>query len=135
MGKRSGGHITKRGYIRRMINGETDFDHIRICEKALGGSLPVGAVVHHVDGNPSNNSNTNLVICPDNTYHRLIHLRIKAVKATGNPNARKCRFCKQYDNPENLSIKPSGVHHKKCMNKYYRDKRKEQCNGNSSREL
>ena len=34
--------------------------HIKVAEKALGRKLPKGSVVHHADGNPSNNANNNL---------------------------------------------------------------------------
>lgn len=68
--------------------------HILVCEKALGHYLPDGAHVHHVDGNPRNNANTNLVICEDATYHKLLHWRESIVKAGGDPNTQKrCSFC------------------------------------------
>ena len=67
------------------------YRHILVAEKALGRLLPKGAQVHHVDGNPRNNSNRNLVICQDMAYHKLLHYRTRVVKAGGNPNTDK--FC------------------------------------------
>ena len=74
---KSPGHISVniRGYkvIRR--NGKSVFEHIAIAERALGKPLPPKAVVHHVDGNPSNNAPSNLVICPSQEYHLQLHSR------------------------------------------------------------
>ena len=90
--------------------------HIRIAEKALGKPLPKGVQVHHADENTMNNANSNLVICPDKNYHHLLHKRLRAMKATGNPNLRKCVICKQWDDPKNLYFPPSvySGKHKKC---------------------
>lgn len=59
-----------RGYI---------FQHTLVVEKALGKSLPDGAVVHHIDGNGLNNKNSNLVICQDRAYHNLLHARQRRI--------------------------------------------------------
>lgn len=107
------------GYMRlTTADGRRTFEHILVAERALGKRLPKGAIVHHVDENPGNNIPTNLVICPDQAYHKLLHLRMEARDACGNPNYRKCKFCKQYDDPSNLvfyrgktTISP---HHAQC---------------------
>ena len=68
--------------------------HILIAERALGRHLPAGAQVHHVDGNKQNNATTNLVICQDAAYHKLLHARMRVVRAGGNPNTQKvCCDC------------------------------------------
>jgi hypothetical protein len=70
--------------------------HVLVAEKALGHFLPDGAHVHHVDENKRNNANTNLVICQDAAYHKLLHLRRAVVRAGGNPNTQRiCPTCKQ----------------------------------------
>jgi hypothetical protein len=90
--------------------------HVAIAERALGKPIPKGAVVHHADGDKRNNSNGNLVICPSKQYHNLIHRRMRAMTATGNPRLRKCVYCKQWDFPENLYFPPSSSagRHKAC---------------------
>lgn len=118
------GSTMSNGYVRIMVDGVSKLAHQWAAEKALGRALPPEAEVHHVDFDRSNNLSVNLVICPDAAYHDLLHLRTKALIACGNPDARKCRFCKRYDDPASLFVRRSGVHHRECMNAYYRNKRK-----------
>src|SRR6266705_3230787 len=73
---------TGSGYIR---------EHILIAEKALGHYLPDAAEVHHIDGDGANNTNSNLVICENRKYHRLLHYRQKILALGGDPNTQ--RFC------------------------------------------
>jgi len=95
-------------------------EHIVLAEKALGKELPKGAQVHHVDYNRANNGPFNLVVCPNQEYHALLHVRTDALLATGNPNFRKCRFCGQYDDPVKLRFTSDGTRatprafHTKC---------------------
>lgn len=98
--------------------------HIQAAEKALGKSLPLGAIVHHVDEDKGNNSNDNLVICPNVSYHRIIHRRTDAYNACGNATHCKCVVCKQYDDPANMHVHQQSEHngtsyvHKKCRAEY-----------------
>lgn len=60
-----------------------------IAERALGRPLPVDAVVHH-------HSDTQLVICPSQTYHMELHRRMRVLAAGGDPNTQwLCRTCKK----------------------------------------
>lgn len=81
--------------------------HRRVVEQTYG-PLPRGAVVHHADGNPANNAPGNLVLCPSGAYHKLLHMRMRGRAATGNPAARLCAYCHQYDLPSNMSGEASG---------------------------
>jgi len=95
------------------------FEHIVIAETILGKALPDGACVHHIDGKRDNNLPNNLVICENSAYHTLIHRRQRAYKACGHSDWRKCKFCKQYDAPQNLYIgNGSQVYHHHCVNTY-----------------
>ena len=114
------------GYMIVSKNGTARRQHILIAEKALGKSLPDGAVVHHANGIRSDNRPENLVICPDGAYHALLHRRMKA-QAAGVPlDWLPCGFCKQLDSPSNLKTRTShgktvGWHHRSCAASYQRE--------------
>ena len=71
------GCVEPSGYIQyRAANGRKGKrEHVLVAERALGKPLPKGAVVHHVNGIKSDNRPQNLVICPNEDYHRLLHKR------------------------------------------------------------
>lgn len=96
-------------------------EHVYKASLAMGKKVPKGVHVHHVDNNPQNNSNNNLVVC-SSAYHRLIHARTDAYDATGDANKMKCVYCKQYDDPSNMYVRPTQYQawHRKCSNLYKR---------------
>lgn len=104
---------------------------IAIVERILGKALPSGAVVHHADGDFTNDSPSNLVVCPNKAYHNLLHARMDALAACGNVDWVMCGLCKQYDAPENLYIRLTDgrrAHHRAChaanqLRRYYEKKR------------
>lgn len=94
------GHHASRGtpapYRANNTSSGRVYSHILIAEKALGKPLPPGAQVHHVDGNGLNNEHRNLVVCQDQAYHMLLHVRAKILKAGGNQNTDKmCCVCQR----------------------------------------
>jgi hypothetical protein len=98
--------------------------HIAVAEKALGRRLPPGAVVHHVDENGLNNEPTNLVICPDEAYHKLLHRRMRALAECGYAHYEKCQYCGQWGDPMQMqsvrkSDRPSTTFwHANCRSQY-----------------
>lgn len=104
-------------YSKQDRNNRSIYEHVLVAEKALGKPLPDGAVVHHVDGNGENNTPSNLVICPSQKYHLMLHQRMAAKQACSNPSWRKCYYCKKYDDPKNLYLRPKGdsAIHVECM--------------------
>lgn len=120
-------NITKDGYRRFCVGGKWKLEHVLIAEKALGKPLPYGVVVHHVNETKLDNQNTNLVVCPDNAYHRLIHKRMTALEACGHADWLKCEYCHQYDVPENFYRRPNrqGVgFHRSCHAKYEAERKR-----------
>ncbi len=101
------------GHPRSDTNGYV-YDHILLAEKAFGGPLPPKVEVHH-------HTKEQLVICQDRAYHKLLHMRQRALKAGGKANWRKCKYCKQYDAPENLTFwLGQSPLHKECKRIYDR---------------
>lgn len=98
-GRHSRGDLIVGEYVKRNLGTVAHGDrsrykpeHVVIAERAFGGPLPDGAIVHHHDEVKTNNRNNNLVIC-DRPYHNLIHARMRVFKAGGNPDFHKicCR--------------------------------------------
>lgn len=107
--------ITDRDGRRRLF-------HVVIAEHALGREMPAGVQVHHVDYDSSNSVPGNLVICPNQDYHYLLHVRTDALNACGNANWRKCQFCKTWDAPEKMVQKNRVNYHALCRNQARRTK-------------
>jgi hypothetical protein len=121
------------GYISVRIGKRNKLEHIAIAEQALGKNQPKGACEHHVNGNRSDNTKKNLVICQDSAYHQLLHKRARALEACGHADYLKCVHCKRWDKPENMFVTPSGSspEHRSCGNEYrkaYYKKRRAEAN-------
>lgn len=116
------GSINGRGYRIVYFNGRKVLEHIAVAESVLGKKLPQGAEVHHVNRNRLDNRPENLVICPDVSYHKLLHVRMDALEASGNANYRKCPFCKEYDDTSSMVHNPSAryFYHRACKREYRR---------------
>lgn len=102
--------VTSGGYLAvrvpehpRASNGYV-FEHIVVAERALGRFLPRTAEVHHVDEDKTRNVGGNLVICEDRSYHMLLHQRMNALLACGDPSALKCNLCGSYDRQADIEV-------------------------------
>lgn len=89
-----GSFLHERGYVRVHVgNNQYKMEHVLLAEKALGRLLPPEVIVHHVNGDPGDNKTPwNLVVCPDQAYHLLLHQRARALgyePAGGFGKARK----------------------------------------------
>jgi hypothetical protein len=113
------GNINADGYVDIMRDGRRTYEHITVAEKALGKRLPERAIVHHANEAKWDNRPGNLVVCPDEAYHRLLHMRMTARDVCGNPNWRKCWICGKYDDPAFLRGKRQ-LEHVECGRAYGR---------------
>lgn len=124
---KGGKYINDSGYLmvannshpRKQSNGYVR-EHILVAERALGKSLPHGVQIHHYGDTFDNGK---MILCQNQEYHYLIHTRTKALKECGYAKWRKCKFCKEYDDPVNLHINhipPYGwnIHHQDCESEY-----------------
>jgi hypothetical protein len=63
------------GYVR---DSKTDkYTHRLIMEESLGRPLEPGEQVHHIDGNPSNNTLENLRLFNSNNEHRKYEVQLQ----------------------------------------------------------
>jgi len=82
----------KNGYQR---HGHDQYVHRTVAEAALGRELSWQERVHHVDYDKTNNKNSNLVVCPDESYHRLLHARQRILDLGGRPDTHSyCSYHK-----------------------------------------
>lgn len=84
--------ILYHGHPRANSEGYV-LEHIIIAEIALGRFIPKHNPIHHIDLNPSNNTNSNLVICENTKYHHLLHKRTRSLMATGSVDYKHCADC------------------------------------------
>ena len=136
---KGGKRISSTGYVYRLVpdHPHSDcrgyiFEHILVAEKALGKYLDPGHPIHHVDENRRRNTNDNLVVCENNAYHKILHMRMRALAECGHANWRRCSYCKEYDLPENITVGYKMCFHPACVKKYRRNsylKRKEKLHG------
>lgn len=96
-------------------------EHRVLAEHVLGKKLSRRVIVHHVDGCKGRNKNKNLVICENQAYHILLHMRQRSLEATGDPHNLFCSDCKQWlshdafgDLPKNKGMKQKRNQCREC---------------------
>lgn len=92
--------------------------------RVVAGVVGTEKIIHHIDGNRSNNEITNLLILNNRGEHSILHQQERAIAACGNKTWRKCAFCGEYDDPKNLYIPPTRgtIEHRKCGNEYRKNR-------------
>lgn len=85
---------TRGGYKQRL--NASVYEHVLVAEAALGRKLPAGVQIHHGNEDKMDNRSSNLVICQDAAYHKLLHVRTRVLRAGGDPNTERiCGMCKE----------------------------------------
>lgn len=117
-------YINPQGYVVVWTPDGQRLEHRVVAERVLGRPLSADAQVHHVNGNRTDNRPANLVICQNPAYHSLLERRQRALDECGNANWLRCPYCKEYDSPDRMYIRPGGLgHHLACSRSYKRRRR------------
>jgi hypothetical protein len=96
-------------------------EHILVAEKSIGRRLKQNEVVHHKNQVRDDNRPENLEVIESRSSHQRLHRAERALKECGNPDWRKCQFCKNYDDPSVMIVNsPSSMCHKSCRDIYWR---------------
>jgi hypothetical protein len=61
------------GYPAEWVNGKAKYVHVSVMEEKLGRKLGKHEVVHHKDGNKTNNDPDNLMLLRTQSDHGIIH--------------------------------------------------------------
>lgn len=78
-----------KGYLKVYKDGRQTFvHHTEFLDKFVWDKLPTGLVVHHIDGDTTNNELDNLAICTI-AGHRRIHSRESATTIPGGSTAKR----------------------------------------------
>ena len=69
------GRKIQNGYVMVKDDGKWTQEHRLVVERAIGRKLKKGEVVHHVNGDRTDNRNSNLVLC-EKSYHQWLERRM-----------------------------------------------------------
>jgi hypothetical protein len=70
---RGGRYIRKDGYVHIRVNGIRMLEHRHVMSQILGRALTREEVVHHKNGNPSDNRPKNLELLESKALHNRLH--------------------------------------------------------------
>lgn len=93
--KNNGKRIENRGYILvgryhpENTKEKTCYEHTLVMEKYLGRTLLPSEIIHHIDGNKSNNKIENLFLCNHSTHRKADISAIRLIYKLYNLNIVK----------------------------------------------
>ena len=101
-------------YKAKKINGKTKQVHRLVMEEHLGRKLKPQEVVHHIDGNKSDNKIDNLMLFPTKSAHSRFHFRKGDLTLLHGLNKKKlingkleCCLCHKFKKPKEFETRKS----------------------------
>lgn len=85
---RGGQKISKEGYVSIRINGRYVYEHRIVAGQILGRRLLAGEVVHHKNGNTSDNRPENIHVFASHSEHMKLHMTSDEAKRRGQQAKR-----------------------------------------------
>ena len=79
----SGGRNIHSGYVMIWIDGKYVYEHRYVAEQKLGRKLKPKEVIHHIDGNKTNNDPDNIEVYPSHSAHMKNHLTSERAREIG----------------------------------------------------
>jgi hypothetical protein len=76
---KGGRTVQPNGYVWIRIDGQYIAEHRLVMEKTLGRQLSCDEIIHHKDGNKSNNDFANLVVT-NRSEHAIEHRKTRAIR-------------------------------------------------------
>lgn len=89
---KGGKYKSPNGYIKLQINGLSILEHRYVMSNHIGRKLNKKEVVHHINGNPSDNRIENLKLIKNNSEHMKLHRWDLNGKETVKCKNCKCNF-------------------------------------------
>jgi hypothetical protein len=67
------------------VDGRYRLEHRIVAEQMLGRPLADSEVVHHINGNPLDNTPENLVVCGSTAEHWMHHVKDRRARKAAQP--------------------------------------------------
>lgn len=97
-------YVDGRGYV--IVRGLSSIRlHKYVVEKTIGRELKQHEVIHHINYDKTDNRRCNLLLCPNQAYHKLVHARTDAINSGVDLNIQhKCSSCKEVKTKDSFNI-------------------------------
>jgi hypothetical protein len=106
-----GGHVARSGYRIISKRGKTNlYEHRVVAAEMLGRPLKPGEVVHHIDGNRTNNSPENLAVMKRGEHDKM-KSGTRAYFHTGPDCEEAARLLFDLGWPKNKIMRALRIHH------------------------